>query len=206
MGIQEVKRKRFEYLYKLWEATGGDVDSTEDAWELGKTVKMDMKETQKIVSYLMGENLLDMGESGGTVKITSRGVKEVEKSIKSHENETNPERASEKITEEKDLRNTKGNSSSNGGSIFTRQVNVVAIESYAVGIGAGAACIFLAVGLMNSLSLYVLALSIILGAISITCLLKPEKYEQVIDSIFGSSENDEPSSESENGQSRAAIE
>jgi len=192
MGIHEVKRKRFEYLYKLWEVTGGDVDSTEDVWEIGSSIKLDMKETQKIVSYLMGESFVDLGESGGTVKLTSRGAKEVEKSIKNHEEETNP-KASLEETEgaETDAAGPKGNSSPEKNTPFMREVNLVAIESYFVGLVFGVGAIFVAMKGISAPSIYMLAFGFLLGAVSITCFLKPENYENLIDRIFGSSEKEE---------------
>jgi hypothetical protein len=184
MGIQEIKRKRFEYLYKLWEATGGDTTTFKDAWEIGEEAKLNVTETQKIVAYLMGENMIEHGEVSGTIGLTAAGLHEVEKSIKHVEDSEGAvlqAHLSAKAEKEADQKNASGKQ---GSSAF-KEVNIVALESYAIGIIAGALGLYLLFLGSKEMILYLLAIGIILCVISITCLAKPEVYEHLIDSIFG---------------------
>jgi len=185
MGIQEIKRKRFEYLYKLWEATGGDTTTFKDAWEIGEEAKLSMTETQKIVAYLMGENMIEHGEVNGTVGLTHSGLHEVEKSIKHVEESEGAvlqAHLSAKAEKEGLLKKNSGEAS----PAFSREINLVALESYIIGIITGALGLYLLFIGTTDMVLYLLAIGIILCVISIICLIKPEVYEHLVDSIFGS--------------------
>jgi hypothetical protein len=184
MGIQEIKRKRFEYLYKLWEATGGDTTTFKDAWEIGEEAKLSVTETQKIVAYLMGENMIEHGEVSGTVGLTHAGLHEVEKSIKHVEDSEGAvlkAHLSAKAEKEADQKNASGKQDTGA----SREINIVALESYVIGIIAGALGLYLLFQGTTEMILYMLAIGIVLCVISITCLVKPEIYEHLIDSIFG---------------------
>jgi hypothetical protein len=185
MGIQEIKRKRFEYLYKLWESTGGDTATFKDTWEIGEEAKLSVTETQKIVAYLMGESLIDHGDASGTVALTQKGVHEVEKSIKHVEEAEGAILKAHLSAKEAEAQNAKNASSANQKSPFMGEVNLIALESYIIGIIAGALGLYLLFLGSSEMVLYLIAIGIILCVISFTCLLKPEFYEHIVDSIFG---------------------
>jgi hypothetical protein len=184
MGIQEIKRKRFEYLYKLWEATGGDTSTFKDTWEIGEDAKLSMTETQKIVAYLMGENMIEQGEVNGTVGLTHAGLHEVEKSIK-HVEESEGALLKSHLSEKDEKESLSKKNTSGASSAFAREVNLVALESYIIGIIAGALGLYLLYLGTTDMVLYLLAIGVVLCVVSITCLVKPEVYEHLIDSLFG---------------------
>lgn len=77
-SIEEVKKKRFQFLHRLYEITGGDKYHHVNMWELGDELGFDRDETKKISQYLKGEYLLEFGTLDGGINITHEGVKEIE--------------------------------------------------------------------------------------------------------------------------------
>ena len=85
-AIEEVKEKRFQFLHKLYELTGGDESELFSMFEIGEELGFDRDLTVKIEQYLSGEGLINHGRGGfGTrdrdVGISHRGVKEIEEAL-----------------------------------------------------------------------------------------------------------------------------
>lgn len=193
MGISDVKKRRYQYLYRLWESSEEDSASLNDPWEIGTSLKLNLSETQKIVSYLMGENLIEVSKDGGIV-LTSKGLDEVKSSTnnlqkaitKQQENEA---KAAEEDEKAKDAVETgSSDSEENGG-----ELNLASLEPYFVGLALGLAGIFSVIMGVSYLSIPPLLVGIILAFASLVCLLKPEIYEtaveDVMDTILGDNGN-----------------
>lgn len=193
MGISDVKKRRYQYLYRLWESSEEDSASLNDPWEIGTSLKLNLSETQKIVSYLMGENLIEVSKDGGIV-LTSKGLDEVKSSTnnlqkaitKQQENEA---KAAEEDEKAKDAVETgSSDSEENGG-----ELNLASLEPYFVGLALGLAGIFSVIMGVSYLSIPPILVGIILAFASLVCLLKPEIYEtaveDVMDTILGDNGN-----------------
>jgi len=82
--IEEIKKKRFQFLHKLYELTEGDESIGYDMYEIGKKLDFDEELTDKITQYLVGELLIR--EDIGIISMLHLGVREVE------EAQTNPDK------------------------------------------------------------------------------------------------------------------
>ena len=83
---EEVKEKRFQFLHRLHELTGGDTSKLFSMFEIGEELGFDEDLTGIIEQYLSGEGLINHGRGGlGTrdrdVGILHRGVKEIEEAL-----------------------------------------------------------------------------------------------------------------------------
>lgn len=87
MDINEQKKKRFEFLKKLYELSNADTTYYISFSDLGKLLELDFTESDKITKYFVGEDLLKY--RGQTIQITHWGIKEVEELLE------NPEKATE---------------------------------------------------------------------------------------------------------------
>jgi hypothetical protein len=81
MNIEEQRKARFQFLNRLYEATGGDEYSYVDMFELGKEIGLDGQETQRVFQYLSHEGLLAARALGGAIGITHFGVVNVEQAL-----------------------------------------------------------------------------------------------------------------------------
>lgn len=188
----KAKSRRFEYLYQLWAMAGGETNSAQNIWEIGEMLKLEQHETQKIVAYLMGENLIEYGEESGTIKITHKGADRVECSIKELEELKEQKKALEpkppiekKAPEPKKTDfnpNRKRSAAADGFSISD-------FEPYLVGI---ALCIIGASLIWSAISYFsptVLIVGSLIGVIGLVCIISPESYmiavERFIDLLIG---------------------
>ncbi len=85
-AIKEMKTKRFQFLHKLYELTGGDESELFSMFEIGEELGFDRDLTVKIEQYLCREGLISQGRGGlGTrdrdVGISHRGVKKIEEAL-----------------------------------------------------------------------------------------------------------------------------
>ncbi len=80
MNIEELRKKRYQFLNALYEVTKGDEQSRVNMFEIGKELGFDRDLTSRIAKYLDGENLMKFRTIGGGIGITHFGIKEVEKS------------------------------------------------------------------------------------------------------------------------------
>jgi hypothetical protein len=95
-SIEEKKRQRFEFLRHLYEMTGGDTEEIVDIYEVGKKIELDGNATSSLVRYLIGEGLAQwatsrdlIGSGRSDIRITHRGIVEIEKAL------SHPEQATE---------------------------------------------------------------------------------------------------------------
>jgi len=86
--IQELKKKRFDFLKKVYEVTGGDENVWPDMWEIGSELGYDRELTEKIAQYLDGEWLIEFKAIGGGIKITHRGIVEMEAALENPDRRT----------------------------------------------------------------------------------------------------------------------
>lgn len=83
---EEMKEKRFQFLHRLYELTGGDESKPFSMFEIGEELGFDEDLTGIIEQYLSGEGLINHGSGGfGTcdrdVGISHRGIKEIEEAL-----------------------------------------------------------------------------------------------------------------------------
>jgi len=83
--IEETRKKRFQFLYRLYELTGGDESKPFSMFEIGKELGFDEDSTVKIEQYLSGEELINPRPGCGTrdreIGISHRGVREIEEAF-----------------------------------------------------------------------------------------------------------------------------
>lgn len=79
--VTERKRKRFQFLRHLYEATEGDELAFVNDQELGNELGFTRDETDQVVRYLEGEHLIETVTFGGNISITHQGIVEVEKAL-----------------------------------------------------------------------------------------------------------------------------
>jgi hypothetical protein len=80
-NIIEIKSKRFKFLNTIYEVTGGDESSFVNMWDVGEELHYSRKDTDLIVKYLVGENLVKFMAVGGGISITHWGVRQVEEAL-----------------------------------------------------------------------------------------------------------------------------
>jgi hypothetical protein len=85
--VEEWREKRLRFMYRLYDATGGSELADVDRHELGDELGLSSEETDRVIEYLKGEQLLAYPGLGG-ISITHRGVLEVERSISNPKQET----------------------------------------------------------------------------------------------------------------------
>lgn len=78
--IQEIRHKRLQYLFHLYETAEGQQHVIVNMWDLGKELGFSKDETHRIVEYLSGEYLLKHVTIDGGISITHSGVVRVENS------------------------------------------------------------------------------------------------------------------------------
>jgi predicted transcriptional regulator len=89
MSIEEMKKNRYLFLKKLYDATQGVSSKIINLWELGDSLSFDRTLTKLVYQYLQGEDLIVVRALGGGISITHTGVVEIENA------ETNPESPTE---------------------------------------------------------------------------------------------------------------
>lgn len=83
-SIEEINKKRFDFLKKLYELSGGNEHKLFNMWEIGDQLGFDHDLTISIAQYLKGEGLLGFRALGGIISITHYGTKEVEENLLKH--------------------------------------------------------------------------------------------------------------------------
>jgi len=86
--IEEKKKKRFQFLHRLYELTGGDELKCFDISTIGKELGFDSNLTRNIVQYLKGEGLIKVIGDQGLIGISHPGTIEVEKALSSPDTPT----------------------------------------------------------------------------------------------------------------------
>jgi hypothetical protein len=81
-AIEEMKKKRFQFLRRLYELTGGDELECLNLYDIGEELGFNRKLTKNIVQYLEREGLIKViGDQGGIAGISHWGVREVEEAL-----------------------------------------------------------------------------------------------------------------------------
>lgn len=78
--VEEMKKKRFEFLHRLYELSGADEHKPFNMFGLGEELGFEKILTQKIVRYLSKEKLIKHWSPDG-VAITHWGIKAVEQAV-----------------------------------------------------------------------------------------------------------------------------
>jgi len=87
VSIDELKRKRFQFLHRLYEKTEGNEREMVDELEFGDELGFNRTETEKVSQYLVGEDLIKYAARRAIV-ITHQGIIEVETAISNPEEPT----------------------------------------------------------------------------------------------------------------------
>jgi len=80
-NIQEIRRKRFQYLQKLYEITEGSELASVNFQQVGDELGFSHTEADRIDDYLVAEGLIESAGLGGEISISHRGVIEVESAL-----------------------------------------------------------------------------------------------------------------------------
>lgn len=82
VSIEETKKKRFQFLRRLYEETEGSKFNRVDSYQVGEKHGFDRDLTDKITQYLNDENLIKfVGLNTSLIEITHEGVREVEEAL-----------------------------------------------------------------------------------------------------------------------------
>jgi hypothetical protein len=79
--IQEIKHRRFQYLKKLYEITGGSEYIAVSFLEIGRELGFSASESDRIDDFLAGEGLIKPDGIGPMIVIKHEGIKEIEKAL-----------------------------------------------------------------------------------------------------------------------------
>lgn len=80
-SIEEIKKKRFQFLNRVYELTGGSQFNFVNMCEIGKELDFDNTLTDNIAQYLVEEGLIEHQAFGGIISITHNGIREVEEAL-----------------------------------------------------------------------------------------------------------------------------
>ena len=75
MDLNQKKKNRFLFLELLYKESDGDTGAMFDMWEVGNELKLERAETNRIVDYLIGEQLIESVALGGCIGLTHWGIK-----------------------------------------------------------------------------------------------------------------------------------
>ncbi len=84
-AIEEMKKKRFQFFYRLYELTGGDEIKLFNMSQIGEELEFDRDLTANITRYLRGEGLIvvhsNVGDRDNLIGISHDGIREVEEAV-----------------------------------------------------------------------------------------------------------------------------
>jgi hypothetical protein len=78
LSVEEKKKKRVEFLRRLYEESGGNQYTFVNMFDLGKELGLDRVSSGEIAQYLVEEGLIKLQTLDGLVSITHLGVVKVE--------------------------------------------------------------------------------------------------------------------------------
>lgn len=133
-SITEIQKKRFLFLKKLYEVTGGDQHYFINMSKIGNDLGYSINDTELVFQYLYGQGLAKLQAKGGIISITHNGVVEVEKAL------TNPEESTHYFPSVVNIINIKEMSGSQiqqgtCNSIQEVNYNLLDIENIKIAIG-----------------------------------------------------------------------
>ena len=79
--IEEMRSRRFHFLYRCFEISGGDELKHLSMFDVGKELGFDESLTMRIAQYLEGEGLIKFRTMGGGIAISHRGVRHMERAL-----------------------------------------------------------------------------------------------------------------------------
>ena len=77
-SIEEKKKKRLEFLHRLYELSGGNQSTFVNMFDICKELGLDRASCGEIAQYLQEEDLIEFRALGGLVSITHSGIVKVE--------------------------------------------------------------------------------------------------------------------------------
>lgn len=86
--IDEIRKKRFQFLNALFEETNGSRVETVSVFELGNKLGFSREESDQISDFLSGEGLLEFVAFGGQASITHTGIVQIENALAKPKEET----------------------------------------------------------------------------------------------------------------------
>jgi len=78
---EDMEKKRFQFLRRLYELTGGDECKLFDKLQIGKELGFEDDVTKNIAQYLNGEGLVEFRALGDKIGITHEGIQQVEEAL-----------------------------------------------------------------------------------------------------------------------------
>ena len=88
IDIKDIKKKRFEFLQRLYEESDGDTFVSYYVADIGAELGFDRDEAEKIAQYLHDEGLVEIMTKDRHARITHRGIQEVEEAIENPDKPT----------------------------------------------------------------------------------------------------------------------
>lgn len=85
--IEELRKKRFNFLRLCYEKSGGDRFTGFGLWEIGDELGFSRDEAERIIDYLAGENLIEH-QTVGEISLTHFGIRQVEEALSHPERPT----------------------------------------------------------------------------------------------------------------------
>jgi hypothetical protein len=125
-NVQEIRKKRFLFLRRLYEMSEGDQDHDVSMDDVGTEFGYSPQETYRIAQYLNGEGLIEHVTLSGDIAITHYGVVQVEDAL------TNPEQPSQYFPAVNNIININhmtGSQIQQGTSQSTQMITVSNIDS-----------------------------------------------------------------------------
>ena len=74
IDIKDTKKKRFEFLQRLYQESGGDTFVSYYVADIGAELSFDRDEAEKIAQYLHDEGLVEIMTKDRNARITHRGI------------------------------------------------------------------------------------------------------------------------------------
>ncbi len=88
MDLDQRKKNRFIFLEKMYNEADGSDEPVFAMEQIGEHLSLNFAETNRIVNYLINENLIEPYGFGGTIKLTHQGIKEVEQALENPDKPT----------------------------------------------------------------------------------------------------------------------
>ena len=87
MKIEEMKKKRYQFLHKLYDLAGCDSTKLIEVYKVGDELGFDRGLTDNIAQFLKDEGMIKFetfapGDFGYTISITHFGIRQVEEDLK----------------------------------------------------------------------------------------------------------------------------
>jgi hypothetical protein len=88
MEIEEIRKKRFQFLKRVYELTNGHKFGRVNMFDIGNELGFDNQLTENISFYLNDEGLIKFIAFGGLISITHLGVREIEDALSNPDSPT----------------------------------------------------------------------------------------------------------------------